>query len=405
MPASIETVRSHFPALQRKHNGHAVAYFDGPGGTQVPQQVIDAVANYLANHNANTHWGYLTSNETDTIIADARQAAADFLNAAPDEICFGPNMTSLTFHVSRTLGRQWGPEDAVVVTELDHHANVDPWRALERERGVTVLTARMIPETGQLDWDHLEHLMSDRTRLLAIGAASNALGTINDVARACRLAHAVGAYSYVDAVHFAPHELVDVNEFDCDFLACSAYKFYGPHMGLLYARKHLLESLDFPKLQPAPDHAPVRAETGTQNHEGIAGVCAAIDFLASLTDEGETRRERLICVYQTLKERGKAQLRRLWEGLDAIDGITVYEPGPDEHRTPTLSLSVEGIPAAEVSRRLAETGLLLSHGDYYASTAIERLGKSDEGLVRVGCACYTSNDEVERVIEGVRGLA
>ena len=228
-----DAIRQHFPALERRHNGRRVAYFDGPGGTQVPRVVTDAVTDYLLHHNANTHWAYPTSIETDAAIARARRTLADFLNARDDEIAFGQNMTSLTFHVSRGIGRRLGPGDEIVVTELDHHANVAPWRALAVERGVTVRTVRMHPHSGQLDWDDFERAIGDRTRVVAIGAASNALGTINDVTRATRLAHAVGAIAFVDAVHYAPHQLVDVRAIGSDFLACSAYKFYGPHIGVL----------------------------------------------------------------------------------------------------------------------------------------------------------------------------
>jgi cysteine desulfurase family protein (TIGR01976 family) len=273
--ASVQEIRSHFPALGRVHEGHPVAYFDGPGGTQVPRAVVGAMSEYLYHHNANTHWAYPTSAETDELLERSRGSLADFLNASPGEVAFGANMTTLTFHLARSLGRGYGPGDEIVVTELDHHANVDPWRALERERGVTVRVARMSPETGGLDRDDLRRQIGDRTRLVAIGAASNALGTINDVTEAVRSAHAVGALAFVDAVHYAPHRLIDVREWDCDFLACSAYKFYGPHVGVLYGKHDLLQALDVPRLRPAPDTAPERLETGTQSHEAMAGAAAA----------------------------------------------------------------------------------------------------------------------------------
>ena len=261
--ASIEEIRRSFPALERRQNNFPVAYFDGPGGTQVPRAVVEAMTDYLFHHNGNTHWAYPSSAETDAIIENARRALADFLNASPDEIAFGANMTTLTFHLGRALGRGYRPGDEIVITELDHHANVAPWRALEQERGVIVRLARMIPATGQLDWDHFAQQINARTRLVAIGAASNALGTITEVRRAAAMAHAVGAQIFVDAVHYAPHALIDVREMDCDFLSCSAYKFYGPHIGILYGKRYLLSALDFPKLIPAPDTAPERAETGT----------------------------------------------------------------------------------------------------------------------------------------------
>src|SRR5881628_2318948 len=302
---SIEEMRNCFPALARSHNGYRVAYFDGPGGTQVPRSVVEAMNDYLYHHNANTHWAYPTSEETDAIIDSARSVLADFLNARPTEIVFGANMTTLTFHLARALGRSYDRNDEILVTELDHHANIAPWRALEKECGVKVCMAKMISETGELDWDDFSRQLTGRTKLVAIGAASNALGTINDVRRAAKMARSSGAQIFIDAVHYAPHGLIDVRDWDCDFLACSAYKFYGPHIGILYGRHELLASLDFPKLLPAPDSAPERAETGTQNHEGIAGTAASVNFLASLA-AAPTRRESLKLAFRQLHERGKA---------------------------------------------------------------------------------------------------
>ena len=400
--ADLALLRSAFPALERQHHGLPVAYFDGPGGTQVPRPVVNAMADYLYHHNANTHWPYPTSEETDALIADARSALADFLGATPAEIAFGANMTTLAFHLARGLGRSWGAGDQVVVTELDHHANVAPWRALERDRGVSILSVPLLPRTGQLDWTKLEELLSARPRLLAIGAASNALGTITDVARAAAMARSAGTLSFVDAVHYAPHELVDVQKIGCDFLACSAYKFYGPHIGILFGRQDVMAGVDIPKLAPAPDTAPERMETGTQNHEGIVGAAAAVDFLASLGD-GETRRARLAAAFAVLHDRGRSLLLRLWDGLSAIDGVTLYGPKPDSPRTPTVAFTVAGRPADEVARGLAEQGVFVSSGDFYATTVVARLGLRD-GLVRAGCACYTTEEEVDRLIEGVREI-
>ena len=399
--ASEEAIRACFPALERRHGGAPVAYFDGPGGTQVPRAVGAAMTDYLFAHNANTHWAYPTSAETDAALADARHALGDLLGAAPEEIVFGANMTTLTFHLARALGRRWGPGDEIVVTELDHHANVAPWHALARERGLTVRTARMIPETGRLDDAHLESLLNKKTRLLALGAASNALGTINDVPRLAARARAAGALVFVDAVHYAPHRLVDVGALGCDFLACSAYKFYGPHVGILFGKRALLEEIDFLKLAPAPDTAPERAETGTLNHEGIVGAAAAVDFLAGLA-EGPTRRARLDAAFEALHARGEALTARLWHGLDEIDGVRCYGPPPGAARTPTVSFTVRGVSSEEVSRRLAARGVFASHGDFYAATVVERLGV--EGLVRAGCACYTTLGEIDRLLDGVREL-
>jgi len=398
---STAELRQHFPALTRVHNGYPVAYFDGPGGTQVPRMVVEAMNDYLFHHNANTHWAYPTSEETDAIIDSARSVLADFLNATPAEIVFGANMTTLTFHLARALAREFAGGDEIVITELDHHANVAPWRRLEKECGVTVRVAKMIAETGELDWEDFSRQITRRTKLVAIGAASNALGTINDVQRAREMAHAVGAKIFVDAVHYAPHGLIDVREWNCDFLACSAYKFYGPHVGILYGRRQLLESLDFPKLIPAPDSAPERAETGTQNHEGIAGAAAAVNFLASLAN-APTRRERLELAFPQLHERGKALIEQLWIGLQEMNLVHVYGPPPDRMRTPTIAFTINDMSSTQVAKRLAERGLFLSDGDFYAMTVIERLGQT--GVVRAGCACYTTEEEVERLLAAVREL-
>jgi cysteine desulfurase family protein (TIGR01976 family) len=398
--ASISQIRASFPALERRHRGFPVAYFDGPGGTQVPRGVVHAMEDYLFHHNANTHWPYPTSEETDALIAKARLALAEFLGASSGEIAFGANMTTLTFHLARALGRGWGPGDTVVITELDHHANVAPWRALEQERGVTVVSVPLIPESGQLNWAELERALALRPRLLAIGAASNALGTITDVRRAAALARDAGALCFVDAVHYAPHSLVNVADIGCDFLACSAYKFYGPHIGVLYGREELVRGLDVPKLAPAPETSPERMETGTQNHEGIAGAAAAVDFLASL-GQGETRRARLVSAFAALHRRGQELVERMWNGLSDIEGVTLYGPGPGSPRTPTVGFTVAGRSPEAVARHLAALGVFVSCGDFYATTVVKRLGLSD-GLIRAGCACYTTEEEVDRLIEGVK---
>ncbi len=403
---TVDEIRAAFPALAREHGGLPVAYLDGPGGTQVPRPVVEAMSDYLYHHNANTHWAYPTSEETDVLIAAARQTLADFLNGRPDEIAFGQNMTSLTFHLARGLGRAWGPGDEVVVTELDHHANVAPWRALVVDRGVTVRTVRMRPETGTLDWDDLVRAVGPRTKLLAIGAASNALGTITDVRAAAELAHAHGALSFVDAVHYAPHQLVDVQAIDCDFLACSAYKFYGPHIGILWGRRALIEATDVPRLDPAPQESPERLETGTQNHEGIVGAAAAVDFLAGLAGArgAPGRRAALQAAYTGLHGRGETLLAHLWTGLEAIPGVTLFGPRPGQPRTPTVSFVMKGRSTTEIARRLATNGLFVSNGDFYAATVIERVGQSPDGVVRIGASCYTTDEEVDRVLHAVAAL-
>ena len=379
----VDEIRSCFPALRRLHNNLPVAYFDGPGGTQVPEVVAKAMTDYLFHHNANTHWAYPTSEETDTIIAGAREAAARFMNARPDEISFGANMTTITFHLSRALGRTWKPGDEVIITDLDHHANVAPWRALEVDRGIKVRAARMIRETCQVDLEHLASLAGPKTRLIAIGGASNTVGTINDLARVRQIAKSAGALFFADAVHLAPHTKIDVRALGCDFLAVSAYKFYGPHIGILFARKDLLGSLPFPKLEPSPDTAPERAETGTQNQEGIAGVTAAVEFMESIA-EGESYSERL------------------WNGLKSMKHVKVFGVPPMQPRTPTFAFVVDGMTSEDVAKKLAKKAIFVSHGDFYAATVVKELGV--EGLVRAGCAAYNNDDEVTRLLSAVEEL-
>jgi cysteine desulfurase family protein (TIGR01976 family) len=421
---STAEIRAQFPALEREHNGYPVAYFDAPGGTQVPRVVVDAVTDYLLHHNANTHWEYPTSHETDAIIESARHTLADFVNASASEIVFGPNTTSIIYHLSRALGRTMGPGDEIVITELEHHANVAPWQALVTERGVTLHVAQMDPESGQLDWNDFERLVTRRTKMVAFGAGCNALGTVNDYRRAVELAHSVGALTLIDAVHYAPYFLTDVREMDCDFLTCSAYKFYGPHVSVFYGKQDLLDAIDFPRLEPAPAAAPERVEMGTLNHEGIAGAAAAVDFYASLVGHGAgsksvrpgsvsdrasvselTRRGALISAFAGLRSHSEPLVKKLWDNLSQIKGVRLYGPPPERERTPTVSFLVNGVASTEVARKLSERGLFVSHGDFYAQTVIDRLDLQPEGLVRVGCACYTSEEEVERLIESVREIA
>jgi cysteine desulfurase family protein (TIGR01976 family) len=401
--APVSAARAQFPALERVHNGYPVAYFDGPGGTQVPRSVADAMTRYLFHHNANTHWVYPTSEETDALIAEARQTVATFLNAEPDEVAFGANMTTLTFHLARALGREWKSGDEVVITELDHHGNVAPWRALEKEKGIVIKSVRFDPKTGELDTADLEAKLTPRTKLLALGIASNALGTVTSPTLGA-MAKKVGAEVFIDAVHFAPHRLIDVKAWDCDYLACSAYKFYGPHIGILFGKKKRVESIDFPKLDPAPNESPERIETGTQNHEGIVGAGAAVEFIASL-GSGTALRDRLIASFESHERHGQELLERLWAGLAEIDGVTIYGPAVDRPRTPTLSFTLRGHKTNDIARALAKTGVFVSNGDFYAMTVIERIGQAADGVVRVGCSCYTTEEEIDRVIEGVGEIA
>ncbi len=398
--APISEIRKHFPALERVHNGYPVAYFDGPGGTQVPRYVVEQMSDYLYHHNANIHWAYPTSAETDAALEYAREVCAESLNASPAEIAFGANMTTLTFHLSRALSLNYEAGDEIVVTELDHHANIDPWRRLAVERGVAIRAVRLDTSTGQLKWEDLERFVGPKTKLVAIGGASNALGTINNLAGAIELAHNAGALAFVDAVHYAPHALIDVQKLDCDFLVMSAYKFYGPHVGVMFAKRALLEQINFPKLVPAADYVPENAETGTQNQEGMVGAAAAIDFLASL-GAGANRRESLRSVFREMDARNMQMFERLWNALSVMPRVKLYGPPPDEARTSTLAFTIDGCTSTDAARRFAEKGLFLSHGDFYAATVIERLGLGPEGLIRAGCACYTTEEEIDRLIEAV----
>ncbi len=403
--ADTTAIRSHFPGLARREAGTPVAFFDGPGGTQVPRAVADAMRGYLLHHNANTHWSYPTSVETDAMLLSARTVLADFLGASAGEISFGANMTTILFHLARAIGRTLQPGDEIIVTELDHHANVAPWQALARERGAVLRWLPLDLSTFRHEEGAFARLLTPRTKVVALGAGSNILGTITDVAPLVAMARAAGAMTIVDAVHYAPHVLVDARALGADFLLCSAYKFYGPHIGVCYGRHEAVAMLDLPKLEPAPDEVPERLETGTQNHEGIVGAAAAVDFLASLSNDTHAdRRAQLGLVFDELHARGEQLFAQLWDGLASIHGVTLYGPPPGSARTPTVSFRVAGHSAEAVSRALVPHALYLSHGDFYATTVARRLGVESEGLVRAGCACYSTSDEISRLIDGVRVL-
>lgn len=402
---STKRIRDLFPALKRKHHGHKVAYFDGPGGTQVPKSVAEAMSDYLLHHNANTHWAYPTSVETDELLANSRKALADFLGADADEIAFGSNMTTLLFHISRAIGRTLSAGDEIIVTELDHHANIAPWQALEREKGIVLRWLPLDLETGRHQEGAFEKLLNSKTKVVAVGAASNIFGTITDVAPMLTAAKAMGAYTIVDAVHYAPHTLVDAHALDADFILCSAYKFYGPHIGVCYGRRAAIEALDVPRLEPAPDYSPERLETGTQNHEGIVGAAAAVAFMESLAPNSlPTRREKLAATFAALHQRGESHVARMWDGLVAIPEVKIFGPKIGTPRTPTLSFRVAGFNSLQVAEFLVPRGVFVSNGDFYATTVARRLGMEEEGLVRAGCSCYTSEKEIDRLIEGVREL-
>ncbi len=403
----VAACRAQFPALERQVNGHPAAFFDGPGGTQCPRSVIDAVAGYLANTNANHGGVFATSVESDRLLDEAHAALADFVGSNdPGTIAFGQNMTSLTFALSRALARTWRKGDEVIVTRLDHDANVSPWKLAALDAGAVVREIPFDLETGVLDLEAFSQALSPRTRLVAVGCASNALGTINPVAEIGRLAHAVGAEVFLDAVHFAPHAAIDVVDWDCDYLACSAYKFFGPHVGVLYGKRDRLEELTAYKLRPATNDLPGKWMTGTQSHEGIVGARAAVDYVASLGQTpGEpplARRPALLAAWERIGDYERALMRRLLEGLKEIPDVCIW--GPDDparlhERAPTVSITHRRVASQALAERLAERGLFVWHGNFYALSVTESLGLEPAGLVRIGLAHYNTAAEVDRLLQ------
>jgi cysteine desulfurase family protein (TIGR01976 family) len=401
------SLRRQFPSLQRTVNGRTPVFLDGPGGTQVPQRVIDALVHYLTTCNANHGGVFTTSRESDRVLHEAHAAAADLLNApSPDEIAFGANMTTLTLHLSRSLGKTWGPGDRVLVTRLDHDANVRPWALAARDAGAEVDFLDFRPEDCTLDLDDLARRLGPRVRLVAVGCASNAVGTVNDVRRVAQLAHDAGALVFLDAVHYAPHGPIDVQEWGCDFLACSAYKFFGPHVGLLWGRRELLEALPAYKLRPASEALPDRWMTGTQNHEGLAGVVAAVDYLADL-GTGATRRERLRTAMEAIRAYERELARRLLAGLAErprfrVLGLT--RPDALERRVPTVALTADRTPE-EMARHLAGREIYAWNGNMYALELSERLGLEGRGgFLRLGLVHYNTAEEVDRTLRALDEL-
>ncbi len=411
-------VRTQFPALQQRHRGRAPIFFDNPGGTQVPQRVADAMRDYLLYANANTHGAFRTSGLTDAVIGQAHQAGADLLGAASaQEIVFGQNMTTLTFAMSRALGQWFSPGDEIVVTHLDHDANITPWTMLARDKGLTVRWIDLCAEDCTLDLTTLGDTLSPRTKLVAVGYASNAVGTINPVQRVIEMAHSVGALVYVDAVQSVPHIPTDVRAIGADFLACSAYKFFGPHAGLVYGRLDLLDALPAYKVRPAANEPPHKFETGTQNHEGQAGTWAAIEYLAALADSepatwdlmssleqrGE-RRERLVRSLTALQSYERELGARLIQGLQAIPGVRIYgltDPARLDERVPTVSFTLEGRSPLQLAEALAEREIYVWNGNFYALSVTSRLNLEPNGLLRVGLAHYNTADEVDTFLNAV----
>jgi cysteine desulfurase family protein (TIGR01976 family) len=408
-------LRPQFPALSALQDGRPTVFLDGPGGTQVPQRVIDAVAGYYRDANANVHGAFRTSARTDAILEDAHAALADLLGAASStEVKFGQNMTSLTFALSRAVGRVLRPGDEVVISRLDHEANRGPWIAAAADAGATVREIGVEPATCTLDLGSLDAVLSARTRLVAVGCASNAVGTINPVAEIARRAHAVGAWVFVDAVHYAPHGPLDVAALGADFLACSAYKFFGPHVGVLWGRAEILDSLPAYKVRPASDHW----ETGTQNHEGIAGTLAAVEYLAEVGDRfgdaagaapGAGRRERLRSGMRAIEGYERALAARVLAGFAEIPGLAIHglaDPARAAERTPTFAVTLAGWTPRGLAEALAAVGIYAWDGDFYATTLVEDLGlAASGGVVRLGMVHYTTFDEVDRLLGALAELA
>ena len=403
----LQSVRRQFPALALKIEGQPVVYLDNPAGTQVPQRVIDRTAEYWRTMNANRGGAFVTSEQTDDLIAQVRQAAAVFLNAASaDEIVFGPNMTTLTFAVSRAIGRELRPGDEILVTRLEHDANVSPWLALQ-EQGVIVRFVDIAVPECTLDIADFERQLGPRTRLVAVTHASNAVGTIPDLTAISRAAHAVGAWVWVDAVHYGPHGPIDVRAIDCDFLVCSSYKFYGPHQGLLYGRRELLERLRPYKVRPASDEGPSRWETGTQNHECLAGILGAFEYLADLGGSDRLVRTALEAAMVRIRAHERALAARLIDGLQQIKGVQIYgitDPEQLDRRAPTVSLTWSPHRPEDLARWLGSHYVFTTHSDHYASELMNRLGLAEQGgTLRIGVAHYNTASEVDLVLELLAG--
>lgn len=405
-------IRHQFPALAQEINDQPMIFFDGPGGTQVPRSVMDAMSDYLTRSNANVHGAFATSGRTDALITSARAAMADFLGCDSDEVVFGANMTTLTFALSRALGRELQPGDEIVVTRLDHDANVAPWYALE-ERGVVIRVVDINVEDCTLDMVDLERQITNWTRLVAVGYASNAVGTINNVAAVVRLAHAVGALVFVDAVHYAPHDPIDVRALDCDFLACSAYKFFGPHVGVLYGKHEHLTRLRPYKVQPASEQVPSRWETGTQNHEGLAGLVAMINYLTELgrrvSPSVERRRVALVAAMEAIQQYEGELCEQLVTGLLKIPGLILYgitDPDRFAWRTPTVAVRLTGHTPYTVAKALGDRGIFTWNGNFYALKLTERLNvESSGGFLRIGLLHYNTVEEVHRLLKALNEIA
>ncbi|MBX3439598.1 MAG: cysteine desulfurase-like protein [Planctomycetaceae bacterium] len=403
----LNSIRSQFPALRRQVQGHPAIYFDGPAGSQAPQRVIDAVADSLTHRNANRGGAFATSQESDALLDKAHRALADFVGAQdPDEVVFGANMTTMTLALSRALGKTWSAGDEILLSRLDHDANVTPWVLAARDAGATVRHVNVRPGDCTLDMEDFVNKLSPRTRLVAVGYASNAVGTINPIAEIVDEAHRVGAVVFVDAVHFAPHGLIDVASLQCDFLACSAYKFFGPHVGVMWGRRSLWEAFSAYKVRPAPELPSEKWMTGTQNHEGIAGAAAAVDYLADLGADGRNgagrRRDALTAAFSAIRETEQQHVGELLEGLARLPQIRIWgitDPARFDHRVPTVSFTHANRRPRELAAALAEQGIFVWAGNHYALPLTEALGLEPEGTLRVGLLHYNTSEEITRFLD------
>lgn len=410
----VEKVRGEFPALQETYNGRQAIFFDNPGGTQVHENVVAAMVDYFTRRNSNTHGKFETSVRTDAVIEAAHRAAADLLGCDADEVVFGNNMTSLTFHVSRSVARELGPGDEVVVTRLDHDANVMPWVLAAQERGAGVRWADVDVESGTLDMEDMRRQITEKTKLVAVGFASNATGTINDVRTIQGWASEVDALTFVDAVQFAPHGQIDVKALGCDFLACSSYKFFGPHSGQLYGKREQLERLEAYRVRPAGNRPPDKWETGTQNHEGMAGVTAAIDYLAGLgvdyggAGQAESRRRKLEAAWSVIGAYERTLTERLVNGLLSVPGVRIFgltEREDMDRRVATVSLRKQGTTPAQLARALAKENIFAWDGTFYAQSVSERMGVEESGgWLRLGLVHYNTVDEIDRCLRVLDGV-
>ena len=412
--AALDTnwVRAQFPSLQTQVNGQPAAFLDGPAGTQVPTQVMHAIQNYLMSANANTGGAFLTSRRNDEIIVGTRAALADFFHCEKDEVVFGQNMTTITFAVSRAIARELNPGDEILLTTLDHDANFSPWKALE-EKGIVIRQVDIREADCTLDLEDLKRKLNEKTKIVAVGYASNAVGTINPVAEITKLAHGAGALMYIDAVHYAPHGLIDVKALDCDFLVCSPYKFFGPHMGTLYGKREHLQKFRPYKVRPCTEQVPERWESGTQVQELIAGIGGAVEYLAELGRRGDpnakTRREALASAYRATGAHETRLVWRLIDGLQSIPGVRIYgitDPQRAAERCSTLSLRIGNHHPTTIATYLGERGIFTWDGNYYALNLNERLGvESQGGMLRIGLVHYNTMEEVERLLSALREFA